>query len=165
MVDTGLILLSASLRFQVLEVPECHQALITGMFYLVRISEVPEEEIFKICLDYWYATPYITSPSIPPHYIISCRLPVSSVLHSDRSHILLRSISTQVPSGPGPVHGRRAVPAIAAPHALEWAVATQAALRARALPRPRGHDFAHGQARGGACSLFNETSLLVYRWI
>ena len=37
-----------------LEVPECHKALLTGMFYLVRISEVPEEEIFKICLDYWH---------------------------------------------------------------------------------------------------------------
>jgi exportin-1 len=38
---------------KVLEVPECRNQLLTGMFYLVRISEVPEEEIFKICLDYW----------------------------------------------------------------------------------------------------------------
>jgi hypothetical protein len=38
---------------QVLEVPECHEQLVIGMFYLVRISEVPDEEVFKICLDYW----------------------------------------------------------------------------------------------------------------
>ena len=42
------------LHLSVLEVPECHKALITGMVYLVRISEVPEEEVFKICLDYWH---------------------------------------------------------------------------------------------------------------
>ena len=42
------------LHLQGLEVPECHQALLTGMAYLVRISEVPEEEVFKICLDYWH---------------------------------------------------------------------------------------------------------------
>lgn len=42
------------LHLKGLEVPECHQALLTGMIYLVRISEVPEEEVFKICLDYWH---------------------------------------------------------------------------------------------------------------
>jgi exportin-1 len=41
-------------HLSVLEVPESHQALITGMFYLVRVSEVKETEIFKICLDAWY---------------------------------------------------------------------------------------------------------------
>lgn len=42
------------LHLQVLEVPEHQNALLTGMVYLVRISEVPEEEVFKICLDYWH---------------------------------------------------------------------------------------------------------------
>jgi len=42
------------LHLKVLEVPQCHEALLVGMYYLVRISEVPDEEIFKICLDYWH---------------------------------------------------------------------------------------------------------------
>ncbi|KAM3571498.1 hypothetical protein VYU27_006474 [Nannochloropsis oceanica] len=42
------------LHLQVLEVPECRDSLLMGMVYLVRISEVPEEEVFKICLDYWH---------------------------------------------------------------------------------------------------------------
>jgi len=33
--------------------PDSHQALITGLFYLVRISEVRETEIFRICLEAW----------------------------------------------------------------------------------------------------------------
>lgn len=38
----------------ILEAPESHQALITGMFYLVRVSEVKDTEIFRICLEAWY---------------------------------------------------------------------------------------------------------------
>jgi exportin-1 len=38
----------------VLETPETHQALITGMYYLVRVSEVKETEIFRICLESWH---------------------------------------------------------------------------------------------------------------
>jgi exportin-1 len=34
--------------------PESHQALITGLFYMVRISEVRETEIFRICLEAWH---------------------------------------------------------------------------------------------------------------
>jgi exportin-1 len=41
-------------HLKVLEVPESHQALITGMYYLVRVSEVKETEIFRICLEAWY---------------------------------------------------------------------------------------------------------------
>ena len=41
-------------HLKVLEVPESHQALITGMFYLVRVSEVKETEIFRICLEAWH---------------------------------------------------------------------------------------------------------------
>jgi len=37
-----------------LETAETHQALITGMFYLVRVSEVKETEIFRICLEAWH---------------------------------------------------------------------------------------------------------------
>jgi exportin-1 len=38
----------------VMEVPESHQTLITGMFYLVRVSSVKDVEIFRICLEAWY---------------------------------------------------------------------------------------------------------------
>lgn len=41
-------------HLKVLEVQDSHQALITGMFYLVRVSEVKETEIFRICLDAWH---------------------------------------------------------------------------------------------------------------
>lgn len=41
-------------HLKVLEVQESQQALITGMFYLVRVSEVKETEIFRICLEAWY---------------------------------------------------------------------------------------------------------------
>ncbi|KAL7573078.1 hypothetical protein ACA910_018764 [Epithemia clementina (nom. ined.)] len=41
-------------HLKVLEVPESHQALITGLFYMVRVSEVKETEIFRICLDAWH---------------------------------------------------------------------------------------------------------------
>ena len=41
-------------HFRVLEVPETHQALITGLFYMVRVSEVKETEIFRICLEAWF---------------------------------------------------------------------------------------------------------------
>jgi len=41
-------------HLRVLEVPESHQALVTGMFYLVRVSEVKETEIFRICLEAWH---------------------------------------------------------------------------------------------------------------
>jgi len=41
-------------HLKVLEVPESQEALITGMFYLVRVSEVKETEIFRICLEAWF---------------------------------------------------------------------------------------------------------------
>uniref|UniRef100_A0A7S3KVF6 Importin N-terminal domain-containing protein n=1 Tax=Amphora coffeiformis TaxID=265554 RepID=A0A7S3KVF6_9STRA len=41
-------------HLKVLESPESHQALITGMFYLVRVSEVKDTEIFRICLEAWH---------------------------------------------------------------------------------------------------------------
>lgn len=42
-------------HLQVLEASvQNHQALIAGLFYLVRISEVKETEIFRICLEAWH---------------------------------------------------------------------------------------------------------------
>ena len=41
-------------HLHVLEVPESHGDLIKGMFYLVRVSEVKETEIFRICLEAWF---------------------------------------------------------------------------------------------------------------
>lgn len=41
-------------HLKVLETPETHQALLTGMYYLVRVSEVKETEIFRICLEAWH---------------------------------------------------------------------------------------------------------------
>ena len=41
-------------HLKVLEIPESHTVLITGMFYLVRVSEVKDTEIFRICLDAWH---------------------------------------------------------------------------------------------------------------
>lgn len=34
--------------------PESQQDLIRGLFYLVRVSEVPDTEIFRICLEAWH---------------------------------------------------------------------------------------------------------------
>ncbi|KAL7509280.1 hypothetical protein ACHAXN_006343 [Cyclotella atomus] len=34
--------------------PDTQQALITGLFYLVRVSEVDDVEIFRICLEAWH---------------------------------------------------------------------------------------------------------------
>mmetsp|Transcript_3884 Transcript_3884/g.9253 ORF Transcript_3884/g.9253 Transcript_3884/m.9253 type:complete len:1088 (+) Transcript_3884:342-3605(+) len=44
--------LKAHLR--VLQTPESEQALISGLFYLVRISEIQDTEIFRICLEAWH---------------------------------------------------------------------------------------------------------------
>jgi len=41
-------------HLKILEVPESQQSLITGLFYLVRVSEVPDTEIFRICLESWH---------------------------------------------------------------------------------------------------------------
>lgn len=41
-------------HLEVLEVPESHQTLITGMFYLVRVSSLRDVEIFRICLEAWH---------------------------------------------------------------------------------------------------------------
>lgn len=41
-------------HLQILETHESQQALLTGMFYLVRVSEVPDVEIFRICLEAWH---------------------------------------------------------------------------------------------------------------
>lgn len=37
-----------------LETPETQQSLIAGLFYLVRVSEVDDVEIFRICLEAWH---------------------------------------------------------------------------------------------------------------
>ncbi|KAG7337714.1 CRM1 C terminal-domain containing protein [Nitzschia inconspicua] len=41
-------------HLKALEVPESQDALIAGMFYLVRVSEVQDTEIFRICLEAWH---------------------------------------------------------------------------------------------------------------
>mmetsp|Transcript_20337 Transcript_20337/g.44025 ORF Transcript_20337/g.44025 Transcript_20337/m.44025 type:complete len:1080 (+) Transcript_20337:274-3513(+) len=41
-------------HIKVLEAPESHQVLITGLFYMVRVSEVKETEVFRICLEAWH---------------------------------------------------------------------------------------------------------------
>mmetsp|Transcript_51449 Transcript_51449/g.57458 ORF Transcript_51449/g.57458 Transcript_51449/m.57458 type:complete len:1095 (-) Transcript_51449:368-3652(-) len=41
-------------HLRVLETPDSEQALISGMFYLVRVSEVQDTEIFRICLEAWH---------------------------------------------------------------------------------------------------------------
>lgn len=41
-------------HLKVLEVPESNEALILGMIYLVRVSEVKDTEIFRICLEAWH---------------------------------------------------------------------------------------------------------------
>lgn len=40
-------------HLSLLEKPELTQELLMGLAYLVRISEVDDDEIFKICLEYW----------------------------------------------------------------------------------------------------------------
>jgi len=40
-------------HLKALETHETHQALIQGLFYMVRVSEVPDTEIFRICLEAW----------------------------------------------------------------------------------------------------------------
>mmetsp|Transcript_7446 Transcript_7446/g.11130 ORF Transcript_7446/g.11130 Transcript_7446/m.11130 type:complete len:584 (-) Transcript_7446:6-1757(-) len=41
-------------NLKVVEIPQCMGILMEGLNYLVRISEVPDDEIFKICLEYYY---------------------------------------------------------------------------------------------------------------
>lgn len=41
-------------HLKTLETPESQQALLTGMFYLVRVSEVSDTEIFRISLEAWH---------------------------------------------------------------------------------------------------------------
>ena len=41
-------------HLKVLETSDTQQALITGLFYLVRVSEVNDVEIFRICLEAWH---------------------------------------------------------------------------------------------------------------
>mmetsp|Transcript_64401 Transcript_64401/g.185088 ORF Transcript_64401/g.185088 Transcript_64401/m.185088 type:complete len:1085 (+) Transcript_64401:209-3463(+) len=58
-------------HLKVLEGQESHQALITGMFYLVRVSEVKDTEIFRICLEAWHMLAedlYKTEHSQPNFY-------------------------------------------------------------------------------------------------
>ena len=40
-------------HLKALETPDTQQSLITGLFYLVRVSEVDDVEIFRICLEAW----------------------------------------------------------------------------------------------------------------
>lgn len=41
-------------HLKVLETPDTQQSLITGLYYLVRVSEVDDVEIFRICLEAWH---------------------------------------------------------------------------------------------------------------
>mmetsp|Transcript_10526 Transcript_10526/g.16158 ORF Transcript_10526/g.16158 Transcript_10526/m.16158 type:complete len:1088 (-) Transcript_10526:113-3376(-) len=41
-------------HLKILETPESQQSLLTGLFYLVRVSEVRDTEIFRICLEAWH---------------------------------------------------------------------------------------------------------------
>mmetsp|Transcript_47984 Transcript_47984/g.71095 ORF Transcript_47984/g.71095 Transcript_47984/m.71095 type:complete len:1091 (-) Transcript_47984:476-3748(-) len=41
-------------HFKILESPETHHSLLQGLFYLVRVSDVPDTEIFRICLEAWH---------------------------------------------------------------------------------------------------------------
>jgi len=41
-------------HLKVLETPDSHEALIMGLIYLVRVSEVKDVEIFRICLEAWH---------------------------------------------------------------------------------------------------------------
>uniref|UniRef100_A0A7S3Q1F7 Importin N-terminal domain-containing protein n=1 Tax=Chaetoceros debilis TaxID=122233 RepID=A0A7S3Q1F7_9STRA len=41
-------------HLKIMETPESQQDLIKGLFYLVRVSEVPDTEIFRICLEAWH---------------------------------------------------------------------------------------------------------------
>jgi len=41
-------------HLKILETPETQQSLIAGLFYLVRVSEVDDVEIFRICLEAWH---------------------------------------------------------------------------------------------------------------
>lgn len=66
-------------HLRVLEVPETHQALIAGLLYLVRISEIKETEIFRICLEAWYmlAEDLYKSEQIPHHGNMTRSMPAS----------------------------------------------------------------------------------------
>jgi exportin-1 len=41
-------------HLKAMEVPESQQNLLSGLTYLVRVSEVPDTEIFRICLEAWH---------------------------------------------------------------------------------------------------------------
>lgn len=41
-------------HLRLIETPEHQPALMQGMLYLIGISEVPDNEVFMICLDYWH---------------------------------------------------------------------------------------------------------------
>mmetsp|Transcript_17623 Transcript_17623/g.23321 ORF Transcript_17623/g.23321 Transcript_17623/m.23321 type:complete len:1082 (+) Transcript_17623:484-3729(+) len=41
-------------HLKVLETTESQQSLLTGLFYLVRVSEVNDTEVFRICLEAWH---------------------------------------------------------------------------------------------------------------
>ena len=41
-------------HLKAMEVPESQQSLLSGLTYLVRVSEVPDTEIFRICLEAWH---------------------------------------------------------------------------------------------------------------
>eukprot|EP00581_Thalassiosira_minuscula_P008121 CAMPEP_0183705306 /NCGR_PEP_ID=MMETSP0737-20130205/2450_1 /TAXON_ID=385413 /ORGANISM="Thalassiosira miniscula, Strain CCMP1093" /LENGTH=1082 /DNA_ID=CAMNT_0025932443 /DNA_START=102 /DNA_END=3350 /DNA_ORIENTATION=- len=41
-------------HLKALETPDTQQSLIAGLFYLVRVSEVDDVEIFRICLEAWH---------------------------------------------------------------------------------------------------------------
>lgn len=40
-------------HLRILETPRCTDVLLNAHLYLIKISQVEEQEIFKICLEYW----------------------------------------------------------------------------------------------------------------
>ena len=79
-------------HLKVLETPQHSNQLLQGLFYLVRISEVPDNEVFKICLEYWHM---LTADL----YESEVKLQVS-VGQSDGGTSLLSTSGEQAPSPP-----------------------------------------------------------------
>lgn len=60
-------------HLKTLEVPEAHEVLIKGLMYMVRVSEVHDVEVFRICLEAWhmlaedlYKSEHMARMSSPP---------------------------------------------------------------------------------------------------
>jgi exportin-1 len=71
-------------HLKVLEVQESQQVLVTGMYYLVRVSEVKETEIFRICLEAWHMlseTLYKLEHPVTPSNASSSGFTIANVLN------------------------------------------------------------------------------------